>query len=126
MIRLSSQTKSMPVSIIARGIKIGKIAQPAKAIIIDASQNKPNKRFSMEQVHSGETATINSDKNIEVINKISYKHVKNHSKLSSTISLILLIYSYLSSLYKTAASLLAGELILGLSNKLYNYSILLK
>ena len=68
MIRLSSQTKSMPVSIIARGIKIGKIAQPAKAIIIDASQNKPNKRFSMEQVHSGETATINSDKNIEVIN----------------------------------------------------------
>ncbi|MDB2417288.1 glycosyltransferase family 2 protein [Paracoccaceae bacterium] len=68
MIRLSSQTKSMPVSIIARGIKIGKIAQPAKAIIIDASQNKPDKRFSAEQVHSGETATTNSNKNIEEIN----------------------------------------------------------
>ena len=43
MIRLSTQTKSMPVSVIARGINIGQIVQPAKALIIDATKQHPNK-----------------------------------------------------------------------------------
>ena len=68
LIRLATQTKSMPVSVISRGIKVGKIAQPAKAIIIDATQQHTNKKTSAEQIHSDGTAKNIRDKNIETFN----------------------------------------------------------
>lgn len=40
MIRVSAQVKSLPISVIERGIRIGEIKQPAKAVIIDASEKQ--------------------------------------------------------------------------------------